>query len=113
MRIPRLDLTYASPATLRNTSFNSQSRQRVGSEWAAIPERIGLLSGSPSLFERAISPERWRFGLEAMERPISERQCDIGADRGANKAWCWANFDRDSESPIILFRRVNSMGRAT
>jgi hypothetical protein len=38
-----------------------------------------------------------------MERPISERQCDIGADRGANKAWFWANIDRASESLIILF----------
>jgi len=53
--------------------------------------------------KRVISPERWRFGLEAIERPISERQCSIGADRGANKAWDCANFDRASESPIILF----------
>ena len=67
-----------------------------GKDWASF----GLAFISLKL---VISPERWRFGLEAMERPISGRQCDIGADRGANKAWDCANFDRASESPIILF----------
>jgi hypothetical protein len=64
---------------------------------------LGFFQARLHCLKRAISPERWRFGLEAFERPISERQCDIGADRGANKARCWANFDRAFDAPVILF----------
>jgi hypothetical protein len=44
MRISRFGLPSAPPTTLRNIT-SRKPRRRLGSQWAAIQERIGLNSG--------------------------------------------------------------------